>query len=202
MSFSCAGSEDSNPPPPPPSLPPPLVKKYTGARDDHPPTLAPTDCDAWVPPRGVKLKTDVICFSCRKAPGRDDIGLCKNCKQLPPPPPPPPFPLLLIYLLPTITTLPQTNTDSKKDFLTTARSRQAPQYSLIQILETLDSPYTSQHGGIILEGDEVAEDSGETDEGIVDFSDAYYTLLYQEWWEKEEQNIRREEERVRKGRAS
>ena len=91
MSFSCVGSEDSNPPPPPPPPPLPLAKRYTGARDNHPSILAPTNWDAWVPPPGMELKTDVICFSCRKAPGRDDIGLCRNCKQLRLPPPSPPF---------------------------------------------------------------------------------------------------------------
>ncbi|RPA94783.1 hypothetical protein L873DRAFT_1394471 [Choiromyces venosus 120613-1] len=79
MSFSCVGAGDSYP------LPLPPERRYTGSKDKHPSILAPTDWGAWVPPPGMKLKTDVICFSCRKAPGRDDIGLCKQCKRFHPP---------------------------------------------------------------------------------------------------------------------
>ena len=60
------------------------------------------------------------------------------------------------------------------------------------------SRHISQHGSITFEPAETAGDDGETDDGTVDFSDAYYAIMYEEWREQEEQNIRREEERMRR----
>ncbi|CUS12578.1 unnamed protein product [Tuber aestivum] len=170
MSFSCVGSEDSPPPPPAPPPPPPLSKRYTDyARESHLSILAPTDWDEWVPPPGVQLKTDVICFSCRKAPGRDDIGLCKNCSPILSNPRP---------------------RDSRFTLSNYARD------SFCGI-----NPYRpiSQYGSIIFEEDEAMEDDGDSDDGI-DFSDAYYAIMYEEWREQEELKVRREE-KMRKRRA-
>jgi len=58
----------------------------------------------------------------------------------------------------------------------------------------------SQHGSMTLEASKMAGDDAETDDGTVDFSDAYYAIMYEEWREQEEQNIRREEQRMRKRR--
>jgi len=63
------------------------------------------------------------------------------------------------------------------------------------------SRHIGEHGGMILEATEVVEDDAETDYGTVDFSDAYYAIMYEGWLEQEEQNIRREEERMRKRRT-
>ncbi|PUU78549.1 hypothetical protein B9Z19DRAFT_1064986 [Tuber borchii] len=170
MSFSCVGSEGSDPPPPPPP-PLPLAQRYTGARDNHPSILAPTNWDAWAPPPGMELKTDVICFSCRKAPGRDAIGLCRNCS-------------------------PVLSNPNPRDSRFTISNYYRDSFCMTNTA----SRHTSQHGGMILEAAEVVEDDSETDYGTVDFSDAYYAIMYEEWLEQEEQNVRREEERIRKRR--
>ena len=60
------------------------------------------------------------------------------------------------------------------------------------------SRHISQNEGMILEAAGAVDDDAETDYGTVDFSDAYYAIMYEEWLEQEERNIRREEERMRK----